>query len=262
MSETSILPTAADAGSAAPGAPTPYFDEEPGDDRRRLMIIGGIVAGVLVLVVGYLLLKGGGSSDDASGLVPHGTPHAVASPATQGGSGQAGSGSGQAASGGGNKAGTKLPKQSNRRLAKDPFKPLIADTGGSSGSSGTAGAGSGSTGTPTGTSTGTSTGTGTGTTTGTPTGTDTGVPAGSPTSIRLVSVEAGASGAPTATFAITYRSHQVAKFTGIVAPAPGSKTGTVFANDFALLGIQGHVVTIQFGDDTPFDLKKGVNHIL
>ena len=48
----------------------------------------------------------------------------------------------------------------------------------------------------------------------------------------------------------------------VTAPGPGSTTGTIFDNEFALLSIQGNEVTIQVGDDTPFDLRKGVSHQL
>lgn len=231
MTETSILPTA-DVGSTAPGDPTPLFDEEPGDDRRRLMIIGGIVVGVLVLLIGYLLLKGGGSSDDSLGAVPRGTPHAVSSPA---GSGDDGSGD-QGSKTDGTQAGAKLPKPSNRQLAKDPFKPLVVDPktakGGSSAASG-AGAGTGASAT---------------------------MPTGKPVSVRFVKVVTDDAGKPLAEFVVTFAGpHAVATFDE-APPVAGSTKGTVFANVFSLLGIQGNVVTLQIGDDTPFDLRTGASH--
>jgi hypothetical protein len=236
MSDTSILPTA-DSGSAAPGVPVPFFDDGPGDDRRRLMIIGGIVAGVLVLVVGFLLLHGGGSSDEATGAVPRGTPHPVTSPAQQ-----PANGSGKAADSN-SKAGTKLPKASNRRLAKDPFKPLVVDN------TSTAKGGSSDSGTVS----------GSGTTNATPLNPGT-VPPGTAVSIRFVKTVLDASGNRAAEFAVTYTSpHSVATF-DVGPPVAGAASGTVFANVFALLGVQGDVVTIQVGDDTPFDLRKGASH--
>jgi hypothetical protein len=236
MSDTSILPTA-DTGSAMPGVPAPLFDDDPGDDRRRLMIIGGIVAGVLVLVVGYLLLHGGGgSSDDATGVVARGTPHAVSSPAHA-----STDGSGKATDSG-TKAGTKLPKASNRRLAKDPFKALVVPNKGGSGADA-------------GTGTGVGTGVGTGTTSAANV-----IPPGTPTAIRFVKLTVDSSGNQVAEFAVTYSGpHSVAIFDE-APPAAGSTDGTVFANVFSLLGVQGSVVTIQIGDDTPFDLRKGASH--
>ncbi|HVT65160.1 MAG TPA: hypothetical protein VHD81_08395 [Mycobacteriales bacterium] len=238
MTDTSILPTAADAGPALPGAPAPLLDDEPGDDRRRLMVIAGVIVGVLILVVAYFLLKGGGSSDDATGVVPRGTPNAAAPPAppVQGGSAKAGSNSGS-----GNKVGTKLPKTSDRRLARDPFKPLLVDNTAAGGTdtsgSGTADGGA------------------------VPPAANV-TPPGTPVSVRFVKVTSDSGGSAVAEFAVTYsRPHSVAIF-DVAAPTAGSTEGTTFANVFALLGIQGGVVTLQVGDDTPFDLKKGASHIV
>lgn len=246
MTETSILPTG--AGTGVPAGP-PDVADEPTDDRRRLVIIGGAVAAVLVIVVGYMLLSGGGgSSAGTSGAVPRGTPRTVTSPASApAGNGGSTGGGGQGASSAGNnsagKAGTALPKTSHRQLAKDPFKPLaVATTGGNK---------TGSTTTVSGTAT---------TTPGTvPTSpSDGGAPdasVGSPQAIRLVDLL----GDSEAVFDVTYAHHQVFRFV-VAAPPPSSPNGTVFAQDFALLGIQGRDATVQIGDDTPFDLKKGSSH--
>jgi hypothetical protein len=228
MSDTSILPTA-DADSAPVGVPAPDFDDESGDDRRRLMLIGGGVVLVLVIVVAYLMLRGGGSSSDDLGVVPRGTPHSAAAPAA----GSDGHGGNTAADS--DKAGSALPKKSKRDLAKDPFKPLVQDEQTTTG----AGAASGTS--PTGPSV------------GPPAGSDE-VAAGTPVAVRLVSVTASS-----AVFDVTYAKHQVFRFE-VPAPAPGSIKGTVFAKVFSLLGIQGHEVTLQIGDDTPIDLKKGASH--
>lgn len=244
MTDTSILPPpGVDAGAGLPGEPAPGFDDEPTGDRRRLLIIGGVVGVVLIAVVAYLLLKGGGGSStpSASGLVPHGTPHAVAPPpgGSQGGSSKA--------STGGAKAGTTLPKKSHKQLARDPFKPLISVAAG--GGSATGSAGSTTTVTP-------ATTQAPGTVPTTPA--QGGAPdasAGPPVAIRLVSVH----GDQSAVFEVTYRHHKTFRF-DVAAPSATSSRGTVFAQDFALLGIQGQEVTLQIGDDTPFDLKRGVSH--
>jgi hypothetical protein len=230
MSDTSILPTS-DADSAPVGVSVPDFDDDSGDDRRRLMLIGGGVVLVLVIVVAFLMLRGGGSSSDDLGAVPRGTPHSVASPA--GGSDDHGNARADS-----DTAGSTLPKKSKRGLARDPFKALVRDehtTTTGSGSSGvTTPAGSSSSAEP-------------------PAGGDD-VAAGTPVAVRVVSVTASS-----AVFDVTYAKHQVFRFE-VPAPEPGSIKGTVFAKVFSLLGIQGHEVTLQVGDDTPIDLKKGASH--
>ena len=244
MSETSILPDAA-AGAPPVGGPGLGFDDEPTDDRRRLMIIGGAVGAVLLIVVAYLLLHGGGGpSASTSGVVPHGTPQAVTTPtaASSGGSG----------SHGGTKAGTTLPRKSHTRLARDPFKPLVVDNGVAGA---TAGAGD-TTGATVTVEPSQTAAPGTAPTTpaegGAPSGS-----LGSPHSIGLVSVKGGTS----AVFEVTYAHGKTFRF-DVAAPGPGSSKGTVFAQEFSLLGIQGGVATVQVGDATPFDLKRGAVRVL
>jgi hypothetical protein len=241
MSDISILPTAADAG-APPAGPGPDFGDEPTDDRRRLLIIGGAIAAVLILLVAYLLLRGGGgSSDDTLSAVPRGTPNAASSPAAgRAGGGSDGDAKAGAASSSG-KAGDALPKKSTRRLARDPFKPLVVDveTGGATGSGTAVGGSSGPGSVPTGSSGGAA-----------PDAT-----VGPPLAVRLVDVL----GHTVAVFDVTYAHHKVLRFQ-VEAPPPTSAKGTVFAQDFALLGIQNKQATIQIGDGTPFDMKKGTSH--
>lgn len=240
MSDTSILPGAGAPAADAAVPPPPLFDDEgAGNDRRRLMIIGGVIAGVLVLVVAYLLLSGGGSSSSSTstGLVPRGTPHAV--PSAAGGNGATG---GQSGASGHGKAGTVLPKKSHTRLARDPFKPRVtlAVAGDVVGSTSVTPAPSSAPGTvPTSPSEG-----------GAP-------PAnlGAPQAVRLIRVH----GAKSALFEVTYAHHKAYRY-DVLAPSASSSQGTVFAQDFALLGIQGNEVTLQVGDDTPFDLKVGASH--
>jgi hypothetical protein len=234
MSDTSILPTA-DIG-APPAAPVgPDFGEEPTDDRRRLMVIGGAIAVVLVVIVGYLLFKGGGSSDSGDlGVVARGTPHSVASPEA----------AAKPESGSGHKAGSLLPKKSHRGIARDPFKPLLSD------GTGAASAAGGET-----TDVAPAPDAEPGTTPSSPA--EGGAPSaslGTPVAIRLLSV----SGVRSALFSITYPRHKTLRF-NVAAPAAGSPQGTVFAGVFSLLGVQGGTVTVQFGDDTPFDLRRGVS---
>jgi hypothetical protein len=235
MSDTSILPTA-DIG-APPAAPVgPDFGEEPTDDRRRLMVIGGVIALVLVVIVGYLVLKGGGSSDSGDlGVVARGTPHSVASPEA----------SAKPESGSGHKAGSLLPKKSHRGIARDPFKPLLSD-----GTGAAAAAGAGET-----TDVAPAAGAEPGAAPSSPA--EGGAPSaslGTPVAIRLLSV----SGVKSALFSVTYSRHKTLRY-NVAAPAAGSDQGTVFAGVFSLLGVQGGAVTVQFGDDTPFDLRRGVS---
>jgi hypothetical protein len=232
MSDTSILPTAA-VGAPPTGPSGPDFGEEPTDDRRRLLIIGGAVAVVLVVIVGFLLLRGG-SSDSDLGAVPRGTPHSGSAPEPS------------ATSGSGHKAGATLPKKSHRNLARDPFKPLIAAQ--------TAG------GTTTGDTTTGDTTTGITSGDGATTTTDGGAPSaslGAPVAIRLISVN----GVKGALFEVSYAHHKALRY-NVLAPSAGSATGTVFGSQFALLGVQGKSVTLQVGDDTPFDLRRGASHSL
>ncbi|HVV75538.1 MAG TPA: hypothetical protein VHC43_05830 [Mycobacteriales bacterium] len=240
MSETSILPTAATGGQDT-GVPVPpgLDDDNGGDDRRRLLIIGGIIGIVVIAIAAYLLLKGGGSSgsDTSTGAVPRGTPAASVSPAAT----APASGHGGASGNGSNKAGTVLPKKSKTKLGRNPFVPLVTDdTGGA--------------GTPVSTST----------VQPAPTTAPVGVPTsptagggpsesfGAPKAVRLLRVR----GDKSAVFDVFYAHKKVFRY-DVLAPSSSSPRGTEFAQDFALLGIQGQEVTIQVGDATPFDLRPG-----
>ncbi|MBV9486435.1 MAG: hypothetical protein JO246_10290, partial [Frankiaceae bacterium] len=64
-----------------------------------------------------------------------------------------------------------------------------------------------------------------------------------------------------ATFNVGYAHHKFRKFV-VQAPKASAQRGTVFDKIFALIGIQNGAVTIQIGDDTPFDLTKGVSHVV
>ena len=80
---------------------------------------------------------------------------------------------------------------------------------------------------------------------------------GDPIWVELVATH----GVKSAVFNVGYQNHKFRRFT-VAAPAAGSTQGTVFDNEFSLLSIQGNEVTLQVGDDTPFDLRKGVSHQL
>jgi hypothetical protein len=271
MSDGSIIP-------GDPGGQMSYdgFDDEGSRDNRRLLLLGGGAALLVVIVIAYLVLKGGGGSGSPSSevnLIPRGTPHSALTPTPTASPGAKG-GTGKGGTNGGTKSGTKLPKKTHIKLGRDPFKVLYntavgAGAGGVPVSSTTVSPGPGTTtgGTGTGTVTGTGTDTGTGTGTGTvgiPTspaegGTPTAGPVthGNPIWIELVATH----GVKEAVFNVGYQDHKFRRFT-VTAPGPGSTTGTIFDNEFALLSIQGNEVTIQVGDDTPFDLRKGVSHQL
>jgi hypothetical protein len=262
MSQPSILPGGVPGGGA--GVPSPYGDDEPeGADRRRLLLLGGGAGVVVLLLAAYLLLHGGGSASPSStGVIVRGTPSAAASPSA-----------GTSGGAGGPKAhqspGTKLPPKSHTRFARDPFKALFSTTAPATGA-GTV-TGTGATGQPiTTTTVGPALPPAPGSTPGTvviPTApSEGGTPSsgtggvtthGSPIYVELIKTI----GVKEAVFNVGYENHKFRQFT-VAAPAAGSTQGTIFDNEFSLLSIQGNEVTIQVGDDTPFDLRKGVAHQL
>lgn len=245
MTDTSILtgPTPADADAGAPVLPPVDEETEGTDDRRRLLIVAGVVGLLVLVIVAYLVLKGGGSSGSSSaGTVPRGTPAATSAPASSGGTtGATGHGAGSATSAG--KAGTVLPKHSKTKLGRDPFVPLVRDDTVAAGAApaATTTVASAPTSAPGAVPTSPASG-------GAPSAS-----AGSPHAIRLLSIH----GDKSAVFDVYYAHHKVYRFR-VVAPDANSARGTEFAQDFALLGIQGSAVTIQVGDATPFDLRRGV----
>jgi hypothetical protein len=229
----------------------PDVDEGDGGNRRRLMLIGGVAAVVIIAVAAYMLLHKSSS--------PTGTFTPPKSPATAGHTGGASHGTTKSGS---TKAGKVIPKKSRTTLVRDPFKPLVVAP-----QSAAAGTSTGSN--PVSTTTvpqQSTTGTGGSTTPviipttpsggGQPTGGTHGqTTSGSPLWIQLVSTQ----GTHAAVFDVGYAHHKFRRFK-VIAPSPSSSRGTVFDGEFALLGIQGGEVTIQVGDDTPFDLTRGVAH--
>jgi hypothetical protein len=252
MTETSILAPSTDSGidMVPPGT---GVDESEGGDRRRLMIIGGIAGLLIVIVAAYLLLHKGSSSTDDS-FVPQSThpatstqsnPTTGAAKATDNGSSKAGGSHATAP--------TTLPKKAHRPQVRDPFKPLVTapvTDGGGATTTTTVDATN-----PTGTTTDGTTPTGV-TLPPAPTTTTTGhgTVSGSPLWVQLMKVNGDR-----ATFRVGYAHHKYSTF-NVQAPKATSQQGTVFDQVFALVGIQGGQVTIQIGDDTPFDLTKGISH--
>lgn len=249
MSETSILPGAEPpaAGGGGQVPPPADWDDEggSGDDRRRLLIIGGIAVVLLVAVGGFLLLHKGGSSGPETfrppgAVVPPTTSTTTPAPGTS----PTAQPSGTPAPG--KSAGsTKLPKKTRTVFARDPFKPLFVApvSGGTDLGSANVGGGSGGFTFPSGGASGGAA--------------PVQVPAsdGPPLWIELIKTN----GASDALFEVGYAHGKNFKF-DVSAPAASSVQGTVFDNEFALLGIQGGDVTVQVGDATPFDLRAGVSH--
>jgi hypothetical protein len=247
----------------APDLPVAFDDSEPADNRRKFMMLGAGLGAVLLLVAAYFLLfKGGSSPAPDAGFV---APPVV--PVTSGQSGQP--------------AATKpivLPKHYRGHVGRDPFKPLfqppVAST--STGSSTTSSSSSTTSSTSTTTSpttTGTTpTVTGTGTSTGTTGTTGTGTagghhanggggtitesstpPAYAPIWIELVSIKGRI-----ANFVVAYSNGKSTKTVGYVnVKSPTNSLRTDFGRVFALLGVHPTFATVQFGDGTPFDLRKG-----
>lgn len=208
---------------AEPPAPVLPMDDSgsAGDDNRRKLLIVGAVVGVVVLaIVAFFLLKGGGSAgNDASSFTPPTHHRHAAAPAAQ-------------------PPVVKLPKHVAAPVGRDPFKALYVAP---------APAAATSTGTGTTSSTTPSTG-GTTTTTGGGTSTST-APTYHPVWLQLKSVSS-----TSATFDVGLSNGKTLKavrYTGI-------KPLHSFRN-FELLSIHSGVVTVKYGDGTPFQLDKTHN---
>jgi hypothetical protein len=260
MSETSILPpSAADPGIDMVPPGTGSEESESSGDRRRLVILG-IVAGVIVLLAAaYMLLHKGSSSAPVLTSPPHAAGATGPGAAGTGGSGSGATGSTKGGSGSKASGPTTLPKVAKQPKVRDPFLPLVTapvDTSGGATSTTTVGA-------PT---PGPSTGSGT-----TPITTPTSPPVTPPTTTKKGSggkttgsplwIQLMKTHANSATFDVGY-AHQTFRRYKVAAPASGSEQGTVFDKEFALIGVQNGQATVQVGDATPFDLTKGVAHVV
>jgi hypothetical protein len=62
-----------------------------------------------------------------------------------------------------------------------------------------------------------------------------------------------------ATFDVGYAHHKFRRY-HVQAPLSSSRQATVFDKVFALVGIDGNIVTVQIGDDAPFPLVTGIAH--
>lgn len=208
---------------AEPPAPVlPEGDSVPsGDDNRRKLMVVGAAVGVLVLaIVAFFLLKGGGSSSSDNGfVVPHHVPKAAAAAAQP--------------------PVVKLPRHVTAPVGRDPFKALyVAPVAAAPGSTTTGGTTSTTTGGTTTTTTGGST---------TPTTTTT--PTYHPVWVQLKSVTA-----TSATFDVGLSNGKTLK----AVRYSGVKPLHTFRT-FELLSIHSGVVTVKYGDGTPFQLDKSRN---
>jgi hypothetical protein len=227
MSQQTFSPGATQL--AEPPAPLlPEGDSvSAGDNSRRKLMIVGAVAGVLVLAIVAFFLMKGGSSNTASGgfLVPHHAP-AASAPAAK------------------TPPVVKLPKHVVAPVGRDPFKalytaPVAASTGPTATTGGATSPSTSTTGsTPTTTTSGGST---------TPTATTT--PTYHPVWVQLKSVTAS-----TATFDVGLSNGKTLK----AVRYSGVKPLHSFRN-FELLSIHTGVVTVKYGDGTPFQLDKTHN---
>jgi hypothetical protein len=226
MSQQTFSPGAQVAEPPAPLLPEGDAGHGGDDNRRKLQIVGAVVGVVVLAIVAFFLLKGGSNSNsDAGFTVPHG--HAAkAAPAAA-------------------PPVVTLPKHVAAPVGRDPFKALYTAPVAAAPGSTTSTTGSAST-TPT-TSGGTTTTTTSGGTTTTPTTTTTTY---HPVWVQLRSVTATA-----ATFDVGYSNGKTLKairFSGI-------KPLHTFGSHFELLSIHSGVVTVKYGDGSPFQLDRSHN---
>lgn len=229
MTETTFLPGSGSSDVDNTTMAPPFDGEDETPDRRRLMLIGGAAGIVVLIVAALLLLRGGSNGSPTLTTVPRGTPHSAASNAPT-------------------PAKKVAPKRGSRVTARDPFQALVAApvSGGT--------AAGGTTTVPAGATAGTTAPVSTLPTTAPTTGSGS-TSLGSPAWIELLRTN----GSKSATFKVGYHHHTFKTFR-VDTPKPGAQQGTVFANDFALIGVQNGMATVQVGDSTPFDLEPGFSH--
>src|SRR4051794_5282278 len=215
---------------AEPPAPVLPMDDSgsAGDDNRRKLLAVGAVVGVVVLaIVAFFLLKGGSSASNDASTVPARHHRQAAAPAAQ-------------------PPVVKLPKHVAAPVGHDPFKALYVAPAAATTSTGT---GTTSATTPTTGGTTPTTGGTTPTTGGTTPARTT--PTYHPVWVQLRSATAG-----TANFVVGYSNGKTLKG----QPFSGVKPLHAFASGkFELLSIHNGVVTLKFGDGSPFQLDKTHN---
>jgi hypothetical protein len=221
MSQHTFSPGATQV--AEPPAPIlPESEVTGGDaDRRKLMVVGAAVGVLVLAIVAFFLMKGGSSNNLNSGFVAvHHPAPAAAAPAKA--------------------PVVKLPRHVAAPVGRDPFKALY--TAPVAAAAGT---------TPASTSTTTpSTGGTTTTTSGSTTPTTTTTTTYHPVWVQLKSFTTTA-----ATFDVGYSNGKTLKairFSGI-------KPLHTFGRSFELLSIRNGVVTVKFGDGSPFHLDRSHN---
>jgi hypothetical protein len=206
---------------AEPPAPLlPTGDSGSGaDNRRKLTIVGAVVGVVVLAIVAFFLMKGGSSSTGNNSSFVPAHHHATAPVAAQ-------------------PPVVKLPKHVAAPVGRDPFKALyVAPADAAPGT--TTGATQ-----PTQSAGGTTTTTSGGTTSTTTT------PTYHPVWVQLKAVSSTA-----ASFNVGYSNGKTLK----ALLYSGVKPLHSFASSFELLSIRSGVVTVKFGDGSPFKLDRTHN---
>jgi hypothetical protein len=206
---------------AEPPAPVlPLGDSgSAGDNRRKLTIVGAVVGVLVLAIVAYFLMKGGSSPASSNSSFVPAHHHPSAPAAAQ-------------------PPVVKLPKHVAAPVGRDPFKALyVAPADAAPGT--TTGATQ-----PTQSAGGTTTTTSGGTTSTTTT------PTYHPVWVQLKAVSSTA-----ASFNVGYSNGKTLK----ALLYSGVKPLHSFASSFELLSIRSGVVTVKFGDGSPFKLDRTHN---
>jgi hypothetical protein len=217
-------------------------DSVAGENRKKLLVVL-VAVGVLVAVVAaYFLMKSGGSSNTATGVVP-GAHHFVPGAA------------GKAPSTSTASKPVTLPRQVAAPEGRNPFKALYSvpttapSTGTATSSTAVTSTSNPSNTTVTSTSTGGSSSSGS---------TSSTTQTYHPVWIQLKSLTM-----TTATFLVGYsngKTLQTTRYSNVKAPATGKTT--IFAKTFALLSIRNSVVSVRFGDGSPFQMDLQHNYMV
>lgn len=228
----------------------PAFEDETssGDNRRKLILVGAGVAVLIVAAALFFFTKGSGTAAAPTGPVPAGSPAA-------------------AKAAGGSSAPTQptsrstLPKVEHRPVGRNPFGALFAAGAVSTTTGTTGGAVTSNPDTPGSPATSVSVPPVPGPSPTTPSGNGGNpghnpgpVSAPAPVWIKLDKIQALRS----ATFTVGY-SNGTTRFFAQVPKETTQDPGT-FAQFFQLQSVQGHYVTVKYGDGTAFDLHAGFRH--